>query len=343
MKEIVITDREAGQRLDKYLQKYLPQAPKSFFYKMMRKKNITWNGKRAEGGEKLKSGDTIRLFLAQETIEKFSGEGKEQVPVKLPEKYFPEIVYEDDQTVIFNKPVGLLSQKARPQDISLVEYLIAHMLENGSITQEELKSFHPSVCNRLDRNTSGLVLAGKTVKGLQQLSGMLKERTMEKYYLTLVAGVLEKPEKICGYLVKDEKTNQVRVSRKPLKDGALIETAYVPLGNNGKATLLKVELITGRSHQIRSHLASIGHPVTGDTKYGNTAVNSYYRKRYGLTSQLLHAWQICFPEDCGSLAQLSGKQIRAKLPGLFQKILDGEGLKKFMEKSAESQELDGGK
>ena len=326
MKEIVITEREAGQRLDKYLQKCMPQAPKSFFYKMLRKKNITWNGKRAEGKEKLKSGDTIRFFLAQETIEKFSGEQKEQVSALLPEKYKPQIVYEDDQTVIFNKPAGLLSQKARPQDVSLVEYLTAHLLENGSITREELKGFHPAVCNRLDRNTSGLVLAGKTVAGLQQLSEMLKNRTMEKYYLTLVSGVIKKPQKISGYLVKDPRANQVRVSAVPLGEGSPIETAYEPLGDNGRATLLRVELITGRSHQIRSHLASIGHPVVGDTKYGDPAANSYYRKRYSLNFQLLHAWQICFPEDCGILTQLAERRIEASLPPLFGRILAGEGL-----------------
>ena len=162
MKEITVTKNEAGQRADKLLAKYLKEAPKSFFYKMMRKKNIVLNGKKMQGNEILQVGDELKLFLSDETVEKFqgsvpgeAGQGKRGETLPDPKKL--PVLYEDEDIVLLNKPVGMLSQKAQPQDISAVEYLLAHLLENGSITREQLRSFRPSVCNRLDRNTTGIL------------------------------------------------------------------------------------------------------------------------------------------------------------------------------------------
>ena len=195
MREISIQKNEAGQRMDKFLAKYLNKAPKSFFYKMMRKKNITLNGKKAVGNEQLKQGDVIKLFLAEETIENFidhsqfskkkASSARKQTAGK---KVQLDILYEDEAAVFINKPVGMLSQKASPTDTSLVEYFIDYLLENGKITEEELHTFHPSVCNRLDRNTSGIVAAGKTLQAIQGLSEMFRDRTLKKYYLCLVKG-----------------------------------------------------------------------------------------------------------------------------------------------------------
>ena len=203
MREVIISEREEGQRLDRYLEKYMPDAPKSFFYKMMRKKNIVLNGKKCDGSEKLAEGDEIKLFLADETIEKFS-----EVKVQKVKKTKLHIIYEDEHVVLINKPSGMLSQKAKEQDESLVEYLIDYLLDSGKLTKEDLRSFRPSVCNRLDRNTSGLVAAGCSLAGLQKLSAMFKDRSLHKYYLCVVSGSVKEKKRIEGFLKKDEKTNR---------------------------------------------------------------------------------------------------------------------------------------
>lgn len=322
MKEIRIGENESGQRLDKFLLKYMNRAPKSFLYKMMRKKNITLNGKKAQGNEQLKKGDTVKLFLSEETIEKFSEKqdyaGNAEAEL--------DILYEDKHTIFINKPVGMLSQKAGQKDASLVEHLIAYLLKTGQIRPDELASFRPSVCNRLDRNTSGIVAAGKTLTALQELSRMFRERTIRKYYLCLVAGTVTEKKRISGWLSKDEKTNKVAVRSAPDGESVPIETEYRPVRSRDETTLLEVHLITGKTHQIRAHLASEGHPIIGDYKYGSRAVNESFRKEYGLTSQLLHARRLCFPECGGTLAYLSGREIEAPVPPLFEKICRDRGV-----------------
>lgn len=323
MREVYITGKEEGQRLDKFLQKYMSLAGKSFLYKMMRKKNITLNGKKASGSEKLAAGDTLRLFLADETIEKFSGAASGEA---LPESSGNlDIIYEDDQVLLISKRAGVLSQKARPEDVSLVEYVTAHLLENGSLTREDLKTFRPGICNRLDRNTSGLVAAGKTVGALQQLSRCFRERTVHKYYLSIVKGELRESASISGWLKKDEKKNMVQIFSEEQEGASRIETRYEPLAFNGRYTLLKILLITGKSHQIRSHLASIGHPLAGDEKYSDGQMNRYFRETYGLRHQLLHAWELKFPAMEGELSNLSDRTFFTPPPPLFGRIAQGEG------------------
>lgn len=320
MRELMFQE-DAGQRLDKYLQKYLKLAPKSFLYRMLRKKNIVLNGKKADGSEKLKQGDVIRLYLSDETLEKFREEDR-SYPV------WPdlEIVYEDRQVLMVNKPAGMLSQKAAPEDVSLNEYLVGYLLAGGQVTRESLAGFTPGVCNRLDRNTSGLVIGAKTLGAAQEIGRLLKERQAGKYYLALVKGTIRRGERIRGWLVKDRKKNQVTVSRKPAEGGAPIETAYEPLASNGAMTLLKVELVTGKTHQIRSHLAGTGHPLAGDGKYGDATFNRYFRERYRLNSQFLHSWKIEFPAMDAPFDALSRRTVTAEPPELFRKILQAEGL-----------------
>lgn len=322
MRELIYQEN-AEQRLDKYLQKYLSLAPKSFLYKMLRKKNIVLNGKKADGNEKLQKGDVIRLFLAEETVEKFREEKKcDQYP------YLPdlEIVYEDEQVLLLNKPAGMLSQKASPSDLSLNEYLVGYLLHSGQISTSELSGFTPGICNRLDRNTSGLVIGAKTLAAAQTMGELLKKRKAEKYYLALVRGIVSDNRRIRGWLVKDEKTNTVSVSRTYTEQGMLIDTAWEPLCAGNNMTLLKVELITGKTHQIRSHLAGIGHPLAGDPKYGDPEFNRYFRDRYGLRSQFLHSWKIRFPEMEDPFGQISQKTITAQLPERFAGILQEEKL-----------------
>lgn len=322
MKQFIITENEAGQRFDKYLAKLMKDAPKSFFYKMMRKKNITLNGKKATGNEKLEKNDEIKLFLSDETFEKFAGNTTVKKAVcKL------DIVYEDEHVLFINKPAGMLSQPAKEGDISLVEYLLGFLEKKGEVTQETLKTFKPSVCNRLDRNTSGLVAAGKSLAGLQELSKLFHDRTIHKDYLCIVKGQVKKEDHVKGYLHKNTKTNKVSVFETMREDALPIETKYTPLACNGKMTLLKVRLITGRTHQIRAHLASIGHPLAGDTKYGEESFNRYFKEKYRLKYQLLHAFQMQIPEIEGKLQYLSGKTFTAELPDYFTQMIGEEHLR----------------
>lgn len=217
--------------------------------------------------------------------------------------------------LIINKPAGMLSQKAKPEDISANEYLIAYLLQSGALNRETLATFKPSVCNRLDRNTSGLLIAGKTLKGLQEMSEALKERSTQKYYRCIVSGVLKEKTYLKGYLSKDEHTNKVTIYPKKPQISSIeclpIETEYRPLAVANGYTELEVHLITGRSHQIRAHLASIGHPIIGDTKYGIPKVNEKFRREQKLKAQLLHAYRICFAD---------GREVMAPVPLQYQRI-----------------------
>ena len=318
MKLITVHKQEEGQRLVKLLGAYLKEAPNSFFYKMLRKKNITLNGKKADGTEKLKCGDEIRLFLSDETYEKFAGkvQPKEKFPMaKL------NIVYEDSNVIFINKPAGMLSQKSVPSDVSLNEYLLGYLEKSGQWKQEESKAFRPSVCNRLDRNTSGMVICGKSMAGLQQMAALLKDRSLHKYYLCLVKGVMTESQHLEGYLLKDENSNQVKIFQKETEGAARIITEYEPLYTEGETTLLKVTLVTGKSHQIRAHLSSIGHPIIGDPKYGDRKVNAFFREIHGIKNQMLHAWKLTFPELAEPLDNLSEKSFEAEPAGLMKQYL----------------------
>ncbi len=320
MKELTITGRDAGQRLDKYLAKVLSEAPKSFLYRMMRKKNITLNGKKADGSEKLAEADIVRLWFSDDTYEKFAGAA---AAVKQ-EEHFPvrplHIIYEDENILLINKPAGMLSQKARETDNSLCEYLIGYLLESGQITREELSHFRPSVCNRLDRNTSGIVAAGKTMAGLQELSRMFRDRSMHKFYRCIVRGEMNDAQRIEGWLRKDEKTNTVTISQDETEGASRIETAYQPVSSGKGLSELEVELITGKTHQIRAHLTSIGHPIVGDPKYGSAKVNARMKDSAGIHRQLLHAYRLEMPELTGPLANLSGKVFIADVPDDFRVV-----------------------
>ena len=330
MREIVIEKNEAGQRLDKFLAKYMNEASKSFFYKMMRKKNITLNGKRCEGNEKLAEGDVVKLFLAEDTIEKFSS-----VQVQEVKKVDLDILYEDDEIILVNKPAGMLSQKAKETDESLVEYLIDYLLGSGKLTESGLRAFRPSVCNRLDRNTSGIVAAGKSLAGLQMLSGVFKDSSIHKYYQCLVSGVIRDVKTVDGWLLKDEKKNQVRIlteaeaKRFGGRDGdeepKRIRTKYEPIATDGRFTLLKVTLLTGRSHQIRAHLASLGHPIVGDSKYGG--VSKVNPSGQAVKYQLLHSYRLEFPKLAEPFAYLSGRVFEAPMPGYFASVLKETGIR----------------
>lgn len=389
MQSTTIGKNQAGQRLDKFLHKFLPNAGSGFLYKMLRKKNITLNGRKAEGAELLREGDSVCFYFSAETFEKFSGrpiqaesrsvlsarpefagkpscvslgsEEAESLPgvslgsgeaESLPgastgsgeavatngfsnplaaeyRKAYRllkgiQIVYEDEHFLFLNKPSGILSQKAKPEDCSINEWMIGYLLQGNPSLADELISFRPSVCNRLDRNTSGIVLCGKTLAGLQFLNRILKERQVRKFYQTICVGKLEEPAQIQGYLVKDEKSNRVSVASSKQKDCPKqnsIKTGYIPLNANGGFTYLEVELFTGKTHQIRAHLAGIGHPLVGDFKYGNVQVNQKMKREYGLGHHLLHACRVAFPKVAdGPGAALSQREFTVPEPEQFTAV-----------------------
>ena len=338
MIKIRISEKDAGQRMDKYLHKYLAKSTSSFLYKMLRKKNITLNDRKADGSEKTAAGDSVKIFFAQDTLSKFMGKetdgGALSSASKTPHSVSDygsayrklsniQVIYENDHILLLDKPAGVLSQKADKLDLSLNEWLIGYLLEKGGLSAEDLTFFRPSVCNRLDRNTSGIVLCAKTLKGAQLLGELLKERTLHKYYMLYVKGTLRNERKIEGYLKKDKKTNKVVISAEA--DGFPVKTKYKPLREEADKTLLEVELITGKSHQIRAHLASIGHPLLGDYKYGDRAWNEIYCQKYGVRSQLLHACKVVFPALPDPFSDISGRTFLSGLPDIFERVSHSEG------------------
>ncbi len=328
MQEFIIQENEAGQRLDRFLGKYLKEASSGFIFKMLRKKNITLNGRKAEGCERLCLGDHVRFFFSDETFFKFRGEKGEKGTDLSLESYQAAyekwkditVIYENDHVILLNKPAGILSQKGSSGDLSLNEWLIGYLLETAQITPLQLETFHPSVCNRLDRNTSGLVICGKSLEGSRTMNKLIRSRSIRKFYRTLVKGNLDKEERAKGYLKKDIKTNQVEFVEYGMDPGVgfdAIETHYKPLYHRNGCTCLEVELITGKTHQIRAHLSGLGHPLLGDPKYGDPEWNRSFRS-VTKGRQVLHAFRLEFPLMEPPFEDLSGRVFCAPLPELLK-------------------------
>ena len=324
MKEFIISHQEEGQRFDKYLVKCLPKAQKSFLYKMLRKKNIVLNGKKADGNEKIKAGDSVKIFFSDETFEKFSDKKTSVKIAAVSDEVKLDVLYEDDKFLIVNKPSGMLSQKAEKNDISLVEYVNDYL----SAKEEHKEStFKAGICNRLDRNTSGIVVAGKSVVGLQEMSAAFHDRTIKKYYICIVKGRVSKRVHIKGWLRKDADVNKVNVVKN------------IPQGAD-EVSLVKVHLITGKTHQIRAHLAYEKHPLAGDAKYGDKTFNRYFKEKYGIKNQMLHAYELAIPKAISSNMNIDNAAdkdnayindigemcIRTNVPDGFIKVLKGENL-----------------
>ncbi len=316
MKQITVTTDMASQRLDKYLQRLLPSCPKSLLYKQLRKKNITLNSAKATGSEMIKAGDVISVFFSDETYEKFAS--GEEINTSVFEKAFKElkgidVVYEDDRILIFNKPANVLSQSADNKDLSVNEYLVGYLLDKGAVSKTSLQVFRPSVCNRLDRNTSGLIMCSKNLEGSRYLSAKIKDKDLEKSYLALVMGRFSGPETDTAYVIKDEKENKLLFVTEDTPGAMMIKTGFERVKCGDEISLVKVRLYTGKSHQIRAHLSRLGFPILGDRKYGNEKSASMAKR------QMLHSYQTILEEDINLKAPLPSDMsriIRSKLGSL---------------------------
>ena len=319
MKEIVIESNDAGQRVDRFLKKYLRNAPLSVIYKVLRK-DLKLNGKRAKEDQMLSEGDVLSIYASDLDIENWT-KRKETGKVKAKRQF--TILYEDDDLIIVNKPFGLLvhGDKSEKKD-TLANQVKDYLIETGAYDPRNEKTFVPSPVHRLDRNTTGIVVFGKNAESLRKLSKMFREEKSErvrKLYYTFVHGKLDEPMHLKGKLLKDEQKNIAKVLPEGDERGKYIETVVKPVAvsKNGKYSLVEIELITGRSHQIRAHLASVGHPLVGDTKYGGKAFSSKEGEwSLGRSTQALHACRIMIDDiDCSAPLPKAWKSMQIELLG----------------------------
>ncbi len=317
MIKLSITENEENQRLDRFLKKYFSGASLSYIYKLIRK-DVKVNGKRSKAESTLHLGDELNIYITEEECEAFRTSKK----VQKSKKQF-QIAYEDEHILIVEKPFGLLVHGDRTEKKNtLANQVISYLIETGEYHPRVERTFVPSPVNRLDRNTTGLVIFGKDNPTLQTLNQMIREKdSIKKYYLTIVSGHLKKELHLVDRMQKDEKTNKISVhTLKDENSGRVMETIARPVQYANGYTLTEIELVTGRTHQIRAHMQNAGYCVIGDEKYGNAKVNRECKKRFGLSTQFLHAYKLHFADAYAPVAYLKGKTVTAPFTPNMQSI-----------------------
>lgn len=276
MKAIEIGKNEDGQRLDRFLLKYLNNSSRSNIFKLIRKKVFKVNGVKVKEEYFLKEGDLLEMFLSDETLATLM---TEMEPITAEEADL-DIIFEDDEILVVHKPKDLLTHPDQTEYkktlASFVQIYLKHLAT---------RTFKPAPIHRLDKNTSGVVVFAKTYDALKRYNELMRERKIQKYYQCVVHGVVRKPGEVIGYLTKDEATNKVTLSPESDDEGKYCHTKYKPIKQFGPFTLLEVELLTGRSHQIRASMSYIDHPIVGDSKYGG-------RRYKNAQNQLLHGYKV---------------------------------------------------
>jgi 23S rRNA pseudouridine955/2504/2580 synthase len=317
MKTIHITEQNANQRADKFVRKWLNDAPLSFIYKLFRKKDVKVNGKWIPIDYILKHNDVVTAYVNEEQLVDFVAH---KVYQKRPLPY--PIVYEDDHVLILIKPKGVLVQgEDNKRQKTLTDQVIEYLYLQGSFNPEQ-PGFTPASAHRLDRNTSGLIVYGKSISGLQALQRVFKDKKqLKKSYYALAVGRVEQTEGIIDLpLFKDDANKMVYIARNK-EEGLEAITHYKVIDYYQNFTLLDVQIISGRTHQIRVHLKTIGHPVAGDAKYGDYPVNQWLKKTFNFEDQFLHAYQLSFGMVEGVLSPLAGKTFTSKLDGIEEELL----------------------
>ncbi len=318
MIEIKISSQEANQRVDKYVRKYLNNAPLSFIYRLFRKKDVKISGHWVSIDYILKSDDVLKIYVTDQQLSELS-KPRELTNATI----LKSVVYEDENILIANKIKGLLVHgDEKEKTNTLANQVINYLISKGEYNPKETKGFVPAPAHRLDRNTSGLVIFAKNLPALQELEAMFKKREgIEKHYLALVVGCVEKDQLINIPLRKDAQAKMVKVDK--LENGALEAKSKIHVQKRlKKYTLLDVQLLTGRTHQIRVHMNAIGHPVVGDGKYGDFKDNRFFKETFNYDSQFLHAYLLKFNGNQGLLAYLNGRAFESSLPEKELEILN---------------------
>lgn len=307
MREMTIGKNDAGQRLDKFLQKALPSLPPSLMHKYVRLKRIKCNGKRCQTSDRLTEGDVLSLYINDE----FFQPAKEEEAFR---RITPRlhILYEDDHILLCDKRPGMVVHEDDQGTLdTLINHIKAYLYEKGEWDPDKERSFTPALCNRIDRYTGGIVMAAKTAEGLRVLNEKIRLHQVHKFYLCLVHGTPSPRQAVIqDTLLKDSKQNQVRVVKKNTPGARTASMSYKVLQSRGKLSLVECELFTGRTHQIRVQLSHRGWPLVGDTKYGTMERN----RPYGMTHQALYSYKLHFSQegDWGELSYLKGKTFQVE-------------------------------
>ncbi len=318
MKTFVISKNDSGQRLDKFISKAVPALPKSLMYKYIRTKRIKVNSKKSDISAKLAEGDTVDMYINDE----FFAPVDEKYDFLSASKKL-DIVYEDENILLLDKKVGLLSHPDETEyNDTLITRVKRYLYEKGEYNPKDEQSFAPALVNRIDRNTGGIVMAAKNAESLRILNQKLKDRELEKYYLCVIHGTLKRKSGLLkGWLIKEEKKNKVRVFDCEQNGAKEIKTKYSVISEKDGLSLVEVELLTGRTHQIRAHFSSIGHPLLGDGKYGTNALN----KAFGYKKQFLYSYRLkfMFTSEAGILEYLNGKSFEVPDVWFEREFLNG--------------------
>ena len=310
MREFSINKNDAGQRMDKFLTKAVPALPKNLMYKYIRLKRIKLNGKRCEISTKLSEGDSVQLYINDE----FFPEKRDEAHRFLNSPKDIEIVYEDENIILCDKPCGLVVHEDESGEAdTLIDRVLHYLYDKGEYDPDTENSFTPALCNRIDRNTSGIVICAKNAESLRVLNQKVKDRELEKLYLCVTVGIPNKKSaELKAFHRRDEKTKVVRVEDKSFPGSKTMITRYKVLAENKQSdlALLEVDLVTGRTHQIRAHLSHIGYPLLGDGKYGSNKIN----RALGVKTQALCSYKLTFrfTTESGCLEYLDGKSFEVK-------------------------------
>ena len=303
MKEFTIGKNDAGQRLDRWLAKTLPLLPGPLAQKYIRLKRVKVNGKGSQRDVRLQVGDLLQLYINDE----FFDQPREDNAFLAVFKPKLDIVYEDENLMLLNKRPGLLCHADEHEKVNtLITHIQAYLYQKKEWNPRDEHSFTPALCNRIDRNTGGIVMAAKNAETLRILNQKIRDREIAKYYLAIIHGKMTPPQgKLEGFLLKDEDKAQVKVFRKPVPGGKSAATLYKTLTVNRGLSLVECELLTGRTHQIRAQFSAAGHPLLGDGKYGRERDN----KQYGRSFQALYSYKLefTFPTGAGILEYLRGR------------------------------------